>query len=119
MDAFAQTTIPTNMHIANIIFTNIILMTDKPNILKHICRLLTNYILCKITQGNNMRRAITCDPVLKLPNEEITFSIHKHKYNLWLTPIIRDLTLIWLLICTPTPRPHLHKDERTNDTRLQ
>ena len=30
--AFAQTTIPTNIHTANIIFTNIILMADKQNI---------------------------------------------------------------------------------------
>ena len=32
--AFAQTTIPTNIHTANIIFTNIILMADKHNIPK-------------------------------------------------------------------------------------
>ena len=32
--AFAQTTIPTNIHTANIIFTNIILMADKQNIPK-------------------------------------------------------------------------------------
>ena len=30
--AFAQTTVPTNIHTANIIFTNIILMADKHNI---------------------------------------------------------------------------------------
>ena len=35
--AFAQTTIPTNIHIANIIFTNIILMADKQNIPKGKC----------------------------------------------------------------------------------
>ena len=42
--AFAQTTIPTNIHTANIIFTNIILMADKHNIPKgkmhSNCRLL-------------------------------------------------------------------------------
>ena len=32
--AFTQTTIPTNIHTANIIFTNIILMTDRHNIPK-------------------------------------------------------------------------------------
>ena len=30
-----------------------------------------------------MRRANTCDPALKLLNEEITSDIHTHKQNLW------------------------------------
>ena len=46
--AFAQTTIPTNIHTANIIFTNIILMADKHNIRQgkmHIkYRLLSDHI---------------------------------------------------------------------------
>ena len=71
--AFAQTTIPTNIHTANIIFTNIILMADKQNIPKgkmhSNCRLLPEDIVCKITQRNNIRRANTCDPSLKLLNE--------------------------------------------------
>ena len=74
--ALAQTTIPTNIHTANRIFTNIILMTDKHNIPKgkmhHNCRLLPEDIVCKITQRNKIRRANTCDPALKLLNEEIT-----------------------------------------------
>ena len=61
--AFAQTTIPTNIHTANIIFTNIILMADKHNIPKckmhSNCRLLPEGIVCKITQRNNIRRANT------------------------------------------------------------
>ena len=77
--AFAQTTIPTNIHTANIIFTNIILMADKQNIPKgkmhSNCRLLPEDIVCKITQRNNIRRANTCDPALKLLNEEITSDI--------------------------------------------
>ena len=85
--AFAQTTIPTNIHTANIIFTNIILMADKHNIPKgkmHInCRLLPDHIVCKITQRNNIRRTNTCDPALKLSNEEITSDIQKHKQNIW------------------------------------
>ena len=85
--AFAQTTIPTNIHIANIIFTNIILMADKHNIPKgkihSNCRLLPEDIVCKITQRNNIRRANTCDPALKLLNEEITSDIQKHKQNIW------------------------------------
>ena len=85
--AFSQTTIPTNMHTDNIVFTNIILMTDKHNIPKgkiHCnCGLLPNYIVCKTTQRNNIRRANTCDPALKLLNEELTSDIQKHKQNIW------------------------------------
>ena len=80
--AFAQTTIRTNIHTANIIFTNIILMTDKHNIPKgkmhSNCRLLPEDIVCNITQRNNIRRANTCDPALL--NEEITSDIQKHKH---------------------------------------
>ena len=85
--AFAQTTIPTNIHTANRIFTNIILMADKQNIPKgkmhSNCRLLPEDIVCKITQRNNIRRANTCDPALKFLNEEITSDIQKHKQNIW------------------------------------
>ena len=85
--AFAQTHIPTNIHTANIIFTNIILTADKHNIPKvkmhSNCRLLPKDIECKITQRNNIRRANTCDPALKLLNEEITSDIQKHKQNIW------------------------------------
>ena len=73
--AFAQTTTPTNIHTDNRIFTNIILMADKQNIPKgkmhSNCRLLPEVIVCKITQRNNIRRANTRDPALKLLNEEI------------------------------------------------
>ena len=83
---FAQTTIPTNIHTVNIIFTNI-LMADKHNIPKGKMhsnyRLLPEDIVCKITQRNNIRRANTCDPALKLLNEEITSDIQKHKQNIW------------------------------------
>ena len=73
--AFAQTTIPSSIHTANIIFTNIILMADKHNIPKgkmySNCRLLPDHIVCKITQRNNIMRASTCDPALKLLNVEM------------------------------------------------
>ena len=42
-------------------------------------RLLSVDIVCKITQRNNIRRANTCDPALKLLNEEITSDIQ----NIW------------------------------------
>ena len=45
-------------------------MTDKHNIPKgkmhSNCRLLPEDIVCRITQRNNIRKANTCDPVLKL-----------------------------------------------------
>ena len=57
-------------------------MADKQNIPKgkmhSNCRLLPEDIVCKITQRNNIRRANTCDPALKLLNEEITSDIQKH-----------------------------------------
>ena len=85
--AFAQTTIPTNIHTVNMIFTNIILMADKHNIPKGNMHsnymLLLEDIVCKITQRNNKRRANTCDPALNLLNEEITFDIQKHKQNIY------------------------------------
>ena len=81
--AFAQT----NIHTANRIFTNIILMADKHNIPKgkmhSNCRLLPEDIVCKITQRYNIRRANTCDTALKLLNEAITSDIQKHKQNIW------------------------------------
>ena len=40
-------------------------------------------IVCKITPKNNIRRENTCDPILKLLNEEITSDIQKHKQNIW------------------------------------
>ena len=46
-------------------------------------RLLPEDIVCKITQRNNIRRANTYDPSLKLLNEEITSDIQKHKQNIW------------------------------------
>ena len=64
-------------------------MADKQNIPKgkmhSNCRLLPEDIVCKITQRNNIRRANTCDPALKLlnVNEEITSDIQKHKQNIW------------------------------------
>ena len=90
--AFAQTTIPTNIHTANIIFTNTILMADKHSIPKgkmhSNCRLIPDHILCKITQRNNIRRANTCDPALKLLN-----GIQKHKQNLWKEHLNTSITL--------------------------
>ena len=70
--AFGQTTIPTNIHTSNIIFTNIILIADKHNIpkgkLHSNCRLLPEDIVCKITQRNNIRRANTQLTNIQLSN---------------------------------------------------
>ena len=46
-------------------------------------RLRYGNIVCTITQWDNIRRANTCDPALKLLNGEITTDIQKHKQNLW------------------------------------
>ena len=82
---FTQTTIPTNIHTANIIVTNIILMADKHNIPKgkthSNCMLLPDLIVCKNHTRNSMMRVNTCDPALKLLNEKITADIHKQ--NIW------------------------------------
>ena len=60
-----------------------ILMAARHNIPKgkmhNNCMLLLDH---KITQRNNMR-VYTCDPALKLLNEEITSDIQTHKQNLW------------------------------------
>ena len=98
--AFAQT----NIHTANRIFTNIILMAEQHNIPKgkmhSNCRLLPEDIVCTITQRNNIRRANTCDPALKLLNEEMTSDIQKHKQNIWKEHIgITDTThTLWKTI---------------------
>ena len=47
------------------------------------CKLLPEDVVCKLTQRNNIRRANTRDPALKLLNEEITSDIQKHKQNIW------------------------------------
>ena len=56
-------------------------MADKHNIQKGnlhtYCKLLPYHIVCKITQRNNIKRANTCDSLLKLLNEEITPDIQK------------------------------------------
>ena len=63
------------------------LKVDKHNIPKgkmhSNCRLLPKHIVYKITHRNNMRRANTCHPALKLLKKEITSDIQKHKQNLW------------------------------------
>ena len=78
---------PTNIHTANRIFKNIILMSDKHNIpggnMHSNCRLLPEDIVCKVTQGNSIGRADACGPVLKLLGEEMTSDIEEHKQNLW------------------------------------
>ena len=109
--AFAQTTIPTNIYTGNRICTNIILMANKDNIPKgkmhSNCRLLPDHIVCKITQRNNIRRANTCDPLLKLLNEEITSDIQKHKQNMergerigvWALPTLWEQGECWTCVC--------------------
>ena len=74
-------------HCQHILLQNNIIMADKHNIPKsnmHITYMLLLYnVVCTLSQRNNLRRANTCDPALKLLNEEITFYIQKHKQNPW------------------------------------
>ena len=111
--AFAHTTIPTNIQTPNIIFTNIILMADKHHIPKGKIHsnyiLLPEHIVCTITQRNTIRRANTCDPVLKLLNEEITSAIQKHKQNLWKEHLAHwdhrhNTHILWTTIYGPNNR---------------
>ena len=41
------------------------------------------HIVCTLTQRDNIRRANTCDPALKLLNKEITSDIQKQNQNIW------------------------------------
>ena len=81
--AFSLTTIPDDIHTANRMFTNVILLADKHNIPKgkmpNPSRLLPEHIVCKITQRDNIRRANPCDPALKPLNHEITSDISLRK----------------------------------------
>ena len=85
--AFAQTAVPTGMHTADRVFTGIILMADGRNIpgsrMHGGCGLLPEDMVCRVTQRGNMGRVNTCDPALKLLDEEITSDIQKHKQNIW------------------------------------
>ena len=122
--AFAQTTTPTNIHTANRIFTNIILMADKQNIpngkMHSNCRLLPEDIVCKITQRNNIRRANTRDPALKLLNEEITSHIQKHKRNIWQEHLdahwdhMHNTHTLWKTIQQNTHTNHIHNIQQQN-----
>ena len=118
--AFSQTTIPDDIHTANRIFTNIILLADKHNIPKgkmpSTSRLLPEHIVCKITQRDNIRRANPCDPALKPLNHEITSDISLHEQNLWKEHLIanwdhrHNTHTLWKTIhglsnrATPTPQ---------------
>ena len=118
--AFSLTTIPDDIHTANRIFTNIILLADKHNIPKgkmpNTSRLLPEHIVCKITQRDNIRRANPCDLALKPLNLEITSDISLHKQNLWKEHLIanwdhrHNTHTLWKTIhglsnrATPTPQ---------------
>ena len=93
------------------------------------CRLFPEDIVCKITQRNNIRRANTCDPVLKLLNEEITSHIQKHKQNIWKEHLVVHLNhrhnthIIWKTIhglsnrSYPTTQQLHHIQQQNNKPR--
>ena len=71
---------PRHTHCQQIyLHTNIILMADKRNIpngkMHSNCMLLPDHRVCKTIRTNNVMTANTCDPALKLLNEEMTSDI--------------------------------------------
>ena len=90
------------------------------------CRLLPEDIVCKITQRNNIRRANTCDPALKLLNEEIISDIQNHKQNIWKehldahwdhrhnTHSLEDHTSTSIQQSTTTHTKHIHNIQQQN-----
>ena len=95
------------------------------------CRPLPEYIVCKITQRNNRRRSNTCDPALKLLNEEITSDIQKHKQNIWKEHLDahwdhrHNTHIIWYIHTwyiqqrTSTQTKHFHNIQQQNSNYTQ
>ena len=106
-------------------------MADKHNIprckMLSNCKLLSDHIVWKITQRNNMRRANACDPALKLLNEEITSDIHKHKQNIWKEHLNahwdhrHNTPILWKIIqCLPnSARPHFHNIKQLHNNHTK
>ena len=73
--AFVQTTIPTNIHTANIFLTNIILMADSHNIPKRKmhsnCRFLADHTVCTMAPP-----ALTITVALDMIKAFVTINIH-------------------------------------------
>ena len=92
------------------------------------CRILPEDIVCKITQ-RTIRSANTCDPVLKLLNEEITSNLQKHKQNIWKghlhahrdhrhnTHSIEDHT--WSIQLSTSNHTQLHHIQQQNNLHTQ
>ena len=131
--AFAQT----NIHTAKLIFTNIILMTDKHNIQKSKmhsnCRLLPDHIVCKITQRKiKVKSALNTNiiphiwklanivPIPK-PNKEIDKGTSYRPISL-LSVIAKTLEkslLAYITSNTPnTPTQHGYKTQHSIVTAL-
>ena len=81
----------------------------------------------------NIRRANTCDPVLKLLNEEITSHLQKHKQNIWKEHLDahwdHSISFINKIMYTPKTycelfnqtihKPPTHKTNRSIDRETQ
>ena len=94
------------------------------------CRFLPDHIVCKITQRNNIRRANTCNPALKLLNEEITSDIQKHKQYIWKEHLdahwdhrhntnILCKTIPSIQQSTSTYTKHIHNIQQQNSNHTQ
>ena len=89
------------------------------------CMLLPEDIVCKITQINNIRRENTCDPALKLLNEEITSDIQKNANktygrSIWtLTGITGTIRTFFGRPYTVYPIEHLHHIKHFHNIQQQ
>ena len=98
------------------------------------CMIFPDHILCKITQRNNKRRANTCDPALKLFNEEMYHIVRilKPKKDIDKGTSYRPISLLSVIAKTlemsllpyitanipNTPRQHGYKTQHSTVTTL-
>ena len=86
----SQTPLPTKIHPANTIFTNIILQADKHTIPK--CTPHENFYL-NVSQQNHIRKLNNCGPSLTALNVKITSDIYTHKQDIiWTKATFGSLT---------------------------
>ena len=82
---------PTNVHMANTLLTNQILLADKHHIpkgrFKKVNQPLPQHIIDIIKQRNVLRNSNHLDPNIKTLNDKITKLISEHKAELWKTKL--------------------------------
>ena len=90
-NALQNTPPPTNVHMANTLLTNQILLADKHHIpkgrFKKVNQPLPQHIIDIIKQRNALRNSNHLDPNIKTLNDKITKLISEHKTELWKTKL--------------------------------